>query len=169
MTRLLPQSPPRQRLPKNVGFTKAELKRYLDYIGALGGPQGFGCVFCRQEAEVCHVKYGEPCTSPGCCQGEVWVYPGKCAFCHSCDGSGWRYAKLPDLRQHLWTLPLCPVHHRLGNEAQHRHNERAWWTEQGIDPLSLCVALQDAYNTALSRSDAIEGGMIVIEKFRRAA
>jgi hypothetical protein len=37
-----------------------------------------------------------------------------------------------------FTVPLCRLHHR----DLHRHgNERAWWTELGIDPLTTATAL----------------------------
>lgn len=40
-----------------------------------------------------------------------------------------------------WTLPLCPGHHRLSNSCQHNFDERSWWEEHGINPLSLSSAL----------------------------
>ena len=37
-----------------------------------------------------------------------------------------------------FTVPLCRRHHR----ELHRHgNERAWWQNQGIDPLPVAAAL----------------------------
>ncbi len=173
-------SPLRQRLPKNVGFTKAELKRYMGYIAALP------CVLCVAEAEVCHVRYAEVCPE---CEGECghffkWAEPPmepdedgtiekEWRDCTPCSGAGFRYGKRPtgkgEKPTDTWVLPLCPAHHRLDNEAQHQSNEREWWGRQGIDPLSLCVALQDAYNTGLSMPDKIEGGVAVLEEFRRAA
>ena len=149
----------RQRLPKNVGFTKAELKRYLDYIGALG--QVHGCVLCGAPSIVAHVKYSEHCAE---CEGQ-----GVQSECVECQGTFWRYGKVHGLRQHLWSLPLCPNHHTEAPGCQHSANEQAWWAKQGIDALALCVALQDAYNTGLSMPDKIEGGVIVLEEFRRAA
>lgn len=42
-----------------------------------------------------------------------------------------------------WTVPLCGHCHRTGSNAQHTANERFWWSEQGIDPLSVAMALYD--------------------------
>jgi len=40
-----------------------------------------------------------------------------------------------------WVLPLCRTHH----DDQHRNNELAWWTRQGIpDPFALAIALYAA-------------------------
>jgi hypothetical protein len=48
----------------------------------------------------------------------------------------------------LWTLPLCPGHHRLGKDAQHSGGERDWWRcqfdrydREYRDPLTLCLLL----------------------------
>ena len=40
-----------------------------------------------------------------------------------------------------WTIPLCHTCHRTGTDAQHRANEREWWSDKGIDVLWLCDAL----------------------------
>jgi len=41
-----------------------------------------------------------------------------------------------------WTVPLCDVHHRHGNEAQHSMGEQYFWrTVWGIDPLALALEL----------------------------
>jgi hypothetical protein len=37
-----------------------------------------------------------------------------------------------------FTVPLCRLHHR---ELHRRGNERAWWKDQGIDPLSTAATL----------------------------
>jgi hypothetical protein len=37
-----------------------------------------------------------------------------------------------------FTVPICRLHHR---ELHRRGNERAWWENQGIDPLSIAAAL----------------------------
>lgn len=40
-----------------------------------------------------------------------------------------------------WTLPLCPDHHILGEEAQHRMEELAFWKTHSIDPFAVALAL----------------------------
>jgi hypothetical protein len=40
-----------------------------------------------------------------------------------------------------WTVPLSAEMHRLGEEAQHNGNERAFWERHGIDPLEIATAL----------------------------
>lgn len=37
--------------------------------------------------------------------------------------------------------PLCADDHRTGPDAQHAHDERAWWDRKGIDPLAVAAAL----------------------------
>jgi hypothetical protein len=37
-----------------------------------------------------------------------------------------------------FTVPVCRLHHR---ELHRRGNERAWWQQQGIEPLALAAAL----------------------------
>jgi hypothetical protein len=48
-----------------------------------------------------------------------------------------------------WTLPLCGRHHRL----QHRENEKQFWEQHGINPISACLALALAYRNE-NREDA---------------
>ena len=40
-----------------------------------------------------------------------------------------------------WCVPLCHSCHRTGPDAQHRTNEREWWSAKGIDVLAMCDAL----------------------------
>jgi hypothetical protein len=51
-------------------------------------------------------------------------------------------AEKPDDR---WTLPLCPGHHLDAPGAQHRVGERVFWSCLDVDPLDLCLALQEAH------------------------
>ena len=37
-----------------------------------------------------------------------------------------------------FTVPICRLHHR---ELHRRGNERAWWENQGIDPLRIAASL----------------------------
>jgi hypothetical protein len=37
-----------------------------------------------------------------------------------------------------FTVPICRLHHR---ELHRRGNERAWWENQGIDPLPIAASL----------------------------
>jgi hypothetical protein len=46
-----------------------------------------------------------------------------------------------------YALPVCRGHHRDGPDAQHRTNERAWWSAHGIDPLSLAAQLYERYRS----------------------
>jgi hypothetical protein len=39
-----------------------------------------------------------------------------------------------------FTVPICRLHHR---ELHRRGNERAWWKNQGIDPLPIAASLWD--------------------------
>lgn len=40
-----------------------------------------------------------------------------------------------------WTVPLHVEMHRLGKDAQHAGNERAFWRRHGIDPVRVAAAL----------------------------
>jgi ERF superfamily protein len=51
-----------------------------------------------------------------------------------------------------FTVPLCRLHH---HELHRRGNERVWWEEKGIDPLSIAKALWD--KTHAPTSDEIIG------------
>ncbi len=86
---------------------------------------GLPCVICaRKPVEVAHLRYADSLflkNNPGMQQK-------------------------PD---DLWCLPLCPEHHRLGNNAQHSGNERHWWrtwlgsySHSPLDPHALCLVLR---------------------------
>ena len=146
-------------------------KKYLAYIADLGGPHGYGCVICRREAEVAHVRFAEICET---CVGSGWAttMSGEeigLAFdaitrCPDCENQGYRFGKTPtgmgSKSDDKWTVPLCPDCHRLGKNAQHSMNEREWWAEKGIDVLALCRALQAAYEMA----DRLQAGVFVLEQ-----
>ena len=41
-----------------------------------------------------------------------------------------------------YAVPLCPEHHRLGNNSQHVAGyEREWWDEHGIEPVIVAALL----------------------------
>ena len=54
-----------------------------------------------------------------------------------------------------WTVPLCPVHHNDGPEAQHSGGEEAFWKRHGIDPFVIAMALYQ------STGDEEAGEMII--------
>lgn len=159
---------PRQRLPRERD------KGYLAFIASLS------CVarlddgrLCGAEPECAHVRFAERC--PECCNLVAVPFdpssppPEVVDMCQCCNGTFSRYGKRPtgagEKPSDRWTLPLCPVHHRLGQNAQHNSGEREWWVAQGVDPLALCKALQTAYE-GKSRAAAIEAGMRVLEDVR---
>lgn len=157
---------PRQRLPRERD------KDYLAFIASLS------CVLCGAEPECAHIRFAEKCPNPLCEGGLIetvsFTEDNKWrkttyADCRECNGTGYRYGKRPagagEKPSDRWTLPLCPVHHRLGQNAQHNSGEREWWLAQGYDPLAICKALQDAYE-GKSRAAAIEAGMRVLEDLR---
>jgi len=43
-----------------------------------------------------------------------------------------------------WTLPLCPMCHRMGTNAQHQMNELAFWKAHDVDPFAMAIALDEA-------------------------
>ena len=147
----------RQRLPRQKD------KKYLEFISSLV------CCLCGAEPECAHVRFTEACPA---CRGDGWYEIDSEQWqCTDCMGTGYRYAKRPvgaaETASDAWALPMCPNHHRLTNQAQHADGERLWWQQQGIDPLALCVALQDAYALSRgSRAKAVELGMAVLEKFK---
>lgn len=72
------------------------------------------CLICLNdiETQACHVRYSDSRFGK--------VNPGLAQKPHD-----------------MWTLPMCGRHHDL----QHSMNEKRFWTELGIDPLPLCLAL----------------------------
>jgi hypothetical protein len=49
-----------------------------------------------------------------------------------------------------FTVPICRLHHR---ELHRRGNERAWWENQGIDPLSIAASLwKTSHKVALAEN-----------------
>jgi len=162
MTRPRPQGTLRQKQPviKDPG--------YMEYMKQLCLVHG--CVLCGAPAERAHIRMGEVCE--GCENGITWENrePYKCPYCN---GTGYRFGKLPtgmSERDDPWCLPVCPNHHRLLNDAQHPSglSERTWWAEKGIDPLALCKALQDPYDThwQSNRLLAIQLGAEILEGVR---
>lgn len=85
--------------------------------------RGLPCVLSGRPAEAAHVRYADP------------EYDK-------------RYTGMREKPDDKWTLPLCPVLHRLSTNSQHQHNEREWWARLGIaDPLAICAELWEAFET----------------------
>lgn len=59
--------------------------------------------------------------------------------------AGWAPTGMAQKPDDFRVAPLCASCHREGPDAQHRSNERAWWSARGIDPPDLCAALRGAY------------------------
>jgi hypothetical protein len=76
------------------------------------------CLVCgrRFMVEAAHVRYADPAYGKG-------MTP---------------MASKPDDR---WVVSLCADDHRTGPDAQHTHDERAWWDRKGIDPLAVAASL----------------------------
>jgi hypothetical protein len=53
-----------------------------------------------------------------------------------------------------FTVPICRLHHR---ELHRRGNERAWWESQGIEPLSIALALWGNTHAVVSAAANIAG------------
>ncbi len=78
---------------------------------------------------------------------------GKTTFgCHAAHiryadaAAGWNNPGLQSKPSDRRCAPLCPAHHTEGPKAQHRANERAWWSALGINPPQLCAALSVAFD-----------------------
>ena len=57
-----------------------------------------------------------------------------------------------------FTVPICRLHHR---ELHRRGNERAWWEDQGIDPLPVAAKLW-------AKTHAFAAGVANIDGAQRA-
>jgi hypothetical protein len=51
-----------------------------------------------------------------------------------------------------FTVPICRLHHR---ELHRRGNERAWWQQQGIEPLAVAAALWKKTHTVEAIVDGL--------------
>ncbi len=112
--------------------------------GHLGFVAALPCVACARHGrgtwpvEVAHIKIGIPET-------------GWRAFGHAERAHDWR------------TAPLCSVHHRTGQDAQHqnrRGDERDWWVALGIYPPDFCDALVAA------RAEGQDGRQVIASAAR---
>ena len=78
----------------------------------------------------------------------AFVASQPCLVCQSvaCDAHHLKMAQPRSLGRKVsdeFTVPLCRKHH----QELHRHgNERAWWQDQGIDPLPVAAALWQTTN-----------------------
>ena len=55
-----------------------------------------------------------------------------------------------------FAVPICRLHHR---ELHRRGNERAWWQNQGIDPLPIAASLWEKTHAVASAAAEIAGDM----------
>jgi hypothetical protein len=53
-----------------------------------------------------------------------------------------------------FTVPICRLHHR---ELHRRGNERTWWQNQGIEPLTVAATLWAKTHAATQAEAEIEG------------
>jgi len=44
---------------------------------------------------------------------------------------------------HFESIPLCPIHHRLGNDALHVMGRKAWERHHGVTELELLEQVRD--------------------------
>lgn len=79
-----------------------------------------GCILCGAPAEAAHVRYADDMYDKG-------------------------HTGLSQKPGDEWIIPLCPEHHRLNNNAQHRGNEYRWWKSVGVDPLLYCCHIRKSY------------------------
>lgn len=129
-------------------------KAYLAFIAQLS------CVSCgSRPVECAHVRMAEACLACGGRGFTPWDTheasdDTPTVPCDECDMTGYRFSKRPTGMSEKpddnpWTIPLCPLHHRLGQNSQHLSgNERRFYQVMNIDVLALCVELQKAYPDA---------------------
>jgi ERF superfamily len=68
-----------------------------------------------------------------------------------------KFAEQPTMGRKVsdrFAVPICRLHHR---ELHRRGNERAWWENQGIDPLSIAAALWRNTHPVVSEDASIAG------------
>lgn len=58
---------------------------------------------------------------------------------------GWRPTGMAEKPDDARTLPLCGDCHREGPDAQHKRNEREFWSDLGIYPPDACRALRKRF------------------------
>ncbi len=67
-----------------------------------------------------------------------------------------KFAEQPTMGRKVsdrFTVPICRLHHR---ELHRRGNERAWWENQGIDPLGIAAALWGDKHASENANNAAE-------------
>ena len=92
---------------------------------------GLPCLVCGKPGEAAHIRMG--------------------SVRHGRRGTG-----VGERPSDLWTVPLCPAHHREGPDAQHGANETAWWAAHGIDPFVVAALLW-------AHTGDLEAAMLVCE------
>lgn len=75
--------------------------------------------------------------------------------------AGWAPTGMQQKPDDVRTAPGCAMCHREGPNAQHKGNERAWWSALGIHPPDLCRDLRAAFMAG-------QEGAPVIAKYRPA-
>lgn len=159
MTQII-QRPPPQKAPR------VKAKEYMGYIASLGSEQGAGCIICgAKPCQVCHFRGGEPC--PICKGlGEIRGVISQMA-CGNCTETGYRYGKVPAMKNDRFTWPGCPSCHQYAEDAQHSGSEYAFWRKHSIDILGVMHRLQGIYDSnPLPR--ALELGTEAILEVRNA-
>ncbi|WP_300573467.1 hypothetical protein [Phenylobacterium sp.] len=58
---------------------------------------------------------------------------------------GWRPTGMQEKPDDVRTLPLCRDCHREGPDAQHKRNERTFWSDLGIYPPDACRSLRKRF------------------------
>lgn len=92
------------------------------------------CLICAAEAEAAHIRMGAPTL-------------------------GKRETGAAEKPSDKYTVPLCPQHHRLGNDSQHAHGEARWWQTVGINPVLVSALLWQVTGDH-------EAGLAVVENAR---
>lgn len=98
--------------------------------------RGLGCVICGAPSEAAHIRFGD-------------LNLGK------------RPTGAAEKPSDKYTIPLCPEHHRLGNDSQHVNgDEQGWWERHGINPIITSALLWQV-------SGDHEAGILICEAAQR--
>ena len=133
--------------PKRVRAAKALLARYRR--GQRKGrptpfrPVGFG----QRQPRVKDPDYLAFIRRQPCC---VCGRPGPSHAAHVRAGypeAGWRSTGMGEKPDDRRALPLCASDHLNGPTAQHRTNEREWWTRRGMHPPELVARFCGLFET----------------------
>lgn len=136
--RVRPPATAFSKSPKRGPRDRKECPKFLAYLRTLP------CIVthARHEVEAAHIRFSDA----------AWkkINPGV--------------GKKPDDK---WALPLSAQMHRLGQNAQHNGNERAFWERNRIDPLANSDKLWTIFNDEqLSQIEKLEAGEKIIREAR---